>query len=263
MFLEFVSLVKCPIASSASRNKTLFVNSFPLQKKIPSLSLRVKSNAGRNHSGRIIFWTRTSLTKRFKNVKLNYKVCYNYLNFIASFQFISFSNKLVSLVYLANGSITYYITTDMHTLFDYSYLNCKKNLRRYFVESYWSPLYFLKKLIFINFIELVPSKHAQYCLSAGTKSRVTVLDKKTRVVWIELPSSVKKMVSYYSCVFLGRVALEEKKKYKNTKSGYWRSFGKKSIVRGVAMNPVDHPHGGRTKSLRYPQTPWGKTTKLK
>jgi large subunit ribosomal protein L2 len=49
----------------------------------------------------------------------------------------------------------------------------------------------------------------------------------------------------------------------NTKSGYWRSFGLKSIVRGVAMNPVDHPHGGRTKAIRYQRTPWGKTTKYK
>ena len=49
----------------------------------------------------------------------------------------------------------------------------------------------------------------------------------------------------------------------NGKAGYWRSFGIKSLVRGVAMNPVDHPHGGRTKSIKYPQTPWGKTTKFK
>jgi large subunit ribosomal protein L2 len=34
-------------------------------------------------------------------------------------------------------------------------------------------------------------------------------------------------------------------------------------VRGVAMNPVDHPHGGRTKAIRYQRTPWGKTTKYK
>ena len=263
MFLNFISLVKCPIVSSASRNKTLFVNAFPLQKKISRLSLRLKSNAGRNSKGRIVFWTRTSLIKRYKTIKINYKISYNYLNFIASFQFISFSNKLVSLIYLANGSITYHVTTDVHNLFDFSYLNCKKNLRNYFTESYWSPLYLLKKLTFVNFIELVPSKRAQYCLSAGTRSKITELDKKTRTAWIELPSSVKKMISYYSCVFTGRVALEEKKKYKNTRSGYWRSFGKKSIVRGVAMNAVDHPHGGRTKSLRYPQTPWGKTTKFK
>jgi large subunit ribosomal protein L2 len=40
-------------------------------------------------------------------------------------------------------------------------------------------------------------------------------------------------------------------------------LGKKSIVRGVAMNPVDHPHGGRAKSIKYPRTPWGLTTKYK
>jgi large subunit ribosomal protein L2 len=62
---------------------------------------------------------------------------------------------------------------------------------------------------------------------------------------------------------LGRLALEEKVNYLNGKAGYWRSFGNKPLVRGVAMNPVDHPHGGRTKAVKYPRTPWGKTTKFK
>jgi large subunit ribosomal protein L2 len=53
------------------------------------------------------------------------------------------------------------------------------------------------------------------------------------------------------------------RKCTNVKSGYWRSFGVKPIVRGVAMNPVDHPHGGRTKAVRYQRTPWGHTTKYK
>jgi len=42
---------------------------------------------------------------------------------------------------------------------------------------------------------------------------------------------------------------------KNTKAGFYKNFGRNSIVRGVAMNPVDHPHGGRTKSIKYPRTP--------
>jgi large subunit ribosomal protein L2 len=61
----------------------------------------------------------------------------------------------------------------------------------------------------------------------------------------------------------GSISLKENKNFLNGKAGYWRSFGLKSLVRGVAMNPVDHPHGGRTKSVRYPRTPWGKTTKFK
>ena len=47
------------------------------------------------------------------------------------------------------------------------------------------------------------------------------------------------------------------------KAGLYSNLGRKPKVRGVAKNPVDHPHGGRTKSIRFPRTPWGKPTKLK
>jgi large subunit ribosomal protein L2 len=62
---------------------------------------------------------------------------------------------------------------------------------------------------------------------------------------------------------LNKISLSEHSNMSNGKAGYWRSFGSKSLVRGVAMNPVDHPNGGRTKSIKYPRTPWGKTTKYK
>ena len=54
---------------------------------------------------------------------------------------------------------------------------------------------------------------------------------------------------------LGQLSLQDNVNCLNGKAGYWRSFGSKSLVRGVAMNPVDHPHGGRTKSVKYPRTP--------
>jgi hypothetical protein len=50
---------------------------------------------------------------------------------------------------------------------------------------------------------------------------------------------------------------------KELRGGDMYRFGQRPKVRGVAMNPVDHPHGGRTKSIRLPKTPWGKVTKLK
>ena len=70
-----------------------------------------------------------------------------------------------------------------------------------------------------------------------------------------LPSGVRKVVSVFSAVVPGRSAGLDKRDLSNTRSGYWRKFGLKPTVRGVAMNPVDHPHGGRTKALRYPRTP--------
>jgi len=59
----------------------------------------------------------------------------------------------------------------------------------------------------------------------------------------------------YSIGSLGSVALSENNKVFNTKSGFYRNNGVKAQVRGVAMNPVDHPHGGRTKAIKYQRTP--------
>jgi large subunit ribosomal protein L2 len=72
---------------------------------------------------------------------------------------------------------------------------------------------------------------------------------------VRLPSQVMKVIAIYSLVMVGSVAFKEKKNLKMTKAGYWISDGKKPKVRGVAKNPIDHPHGGRTKSIRYPRTP--------
>lgn len=49
----------------------------------------------------------------------------------------------------------------------------------------------------------------------------------------------------------------------NLSAGRARLLGFKPTVRGVAKNPVDHPHGGTTKSIKFPRTPWGFATKKK
>jgi large subunit ribosomal protein L2 len=72
---------------------------------------------------------------------------------------------------------------------------------------------------------------------------------------IKLPSGVKKFFSIYAIGTKGSIALPSNKKFQNKKAGYYTNFGFKPTVRGVAMNPVDHPHGGRAKAIRYPRTP--------
>ena len=57
---------------------------------------------------------------------------------------------------------------------------------------------------------------------------------------------------------LGRVGNVNSKNIKLTKAGTNRKLGKRPIVRGRAMNPVDHPHGGRTNGGIVPRTPWGR-----
>jgi len=79
------------------------------------------------------------------------------------------------------------------------------------------------------------------------------LDKN--IVKISLPSGLTKIISPYCMITLGRASNILHKKEFFTKAGYYRNLGFKSKVRGVAMNPIDHPHGGRTKTNSPELTP--------
>lgn len=263
MFLQDYILRKRFYTSPAQRNSYYFYTRLNFQPKFKFLSVKKKWNAGRNDSGRTILWTRRSLGVQIKTVRINYNLRYFRLGFIAGFQFVPFKNRLLSLIFFANGAVTYYITSELHNIFSFLYYNKYKKLRKIKLKNTILMLFQIKKLSFVSCLELTPGSGAQYVRSPGVKSRIIKFDLDTHSVLIQLPSGVKKTFSYYSFVLLEAVSMSLNKKCLNTKSGYWRNFGLKSIVRGVAMNPVDHPHGGRTKAVRYQRTPWGKTTKYK
>lgn len=107
----------------------------------------------------------------------------------------------------------------------------------------------------ISHIEPFPKKGAIYARSAGVRAIFISYNFFKQTVLIKLPSTLNKVFPLYSLALLGHVAFKEKSRTKSTKYGLWLSKGKGYIVRGVAKNPIDHPHGGRTKSIRYPRTP--------
>lgn len=263
MFLKTISLQKTFFTSAASRTAYLFYNKLNLQNKIKKFSLYKKWNSGRNDSGKIIVRTKASLLRKNKYIKINYNLRYVKLGFIATFQFVPFKNKLLSLIFFSNGSFTYYLSTENFKLFSFLHYNFFKKLKKLKNKNFIFMLFQVKKLSFISNIELLPGKNSQYTRSSGVKSRIIKFDNTNQTVFVQLSSGVKKIFSYYSIVMLGQISLSDHLKCTNGKAGYWRMFGSKSLVRGVAMNPVDHPHGGRTKSVKYPRTPWGKTTKFK
>ena len=97
--------------------------------------------------------------------------------------------------------------------------------------------------------------------SAGTFGQIIQKDlNKSRV---RLPSGKVKDISTESFATLGVVSNTLNKSTVYGKAGVSRLLGRRSVVRGVAMNPVDHPHGGRTNGGRPSCTPWGKPTKGK
>lgn len=249
--------------SPASRNITFFPSESLISKTHKKLTLKLKNKAGRGLSGRIILRTRSSLLLKKKTFQINYFLRLNYLGTVASFSFIPFKNKLLSLVFFSNGAVSYFLSTDKHILFSFFNSNTEKKLRKFNFKNTHLMLFQIKKLSFVSCIEIIPGLGAQYIRSSGTKGKIISFEKSSHSCLIKLPSGFKKIFSYYSFAFLDPISMPFHKKRKNGKAGFWRSFGRKPIVRGVAMNAVDHPHGGRTKSIKTPLTPWGKVTKLK
>lgn len=225
--------------------------------------IRKRSLAGRNDTGRIVIWTKSSLKIRCRNVKINYNLNFRKLGFVAGFKFLSFKSKLLSLIFFSNGSVSYYLSTEFHKLMMFLHSKKYKNIRNIKFPALASRFFQIKKLSYVSCLEILPGKGAQYSRSAGTKSRLFKFEKSNHTVLIELPSGLKKAFSYYSFALLGQLTMPLHYKRINGKAGFWRNFGAKPIVRGVAMNPVDHPHGGRTKAIQHQRTPWGHTTKYK
>jgi large subunit ribosomal protein L2 len=114
----------------------------------------------------------------------------------------------------------------------------------------------------IHNIELKIGKGAQLARSAGTSAQL--MSKEGKYAQVKLPSSEVRMILMDCKATIGRVGNVDHDDVSIGKAGRSRWLGIRPHVRGVAMNPVDHPHGGgegRTSGGRHPVTPWGIPTK--
>lgn len=114
----------------------------------------------------------------------------------------------------------------------------------------------------IHNIELRPGKGAQLVRSAGSGAQLVA--KEGRYSQVKLPSGEVRMVLMDCMATVGQIGNLDHEKINVGKAGRSRWLGIRPSVRGVAMNPVDHPHGGgegKTSGGRHPVSPWGKPTR--
>jgi large subunit ribosomal protein L2 len=126
------------------------------------------------------------------------------------------------------------------------------------------PLGKLPMNTFVHNVELKPGKGAQLARSAGTQCEVVAREED--YVHLKLPSGEIRRVRAECRATIGRVGNPDHNKVVSGSAGRSRWLGKRPKVRGVAMNPVDHPHGGgegRTSGGGHPVSPWGKKAKGK
>lgn len=253
------------VTSGASRNISKLASNLFLKKRYNQLTWTKKSIAGRNQKGLIILRSKSSILKKVRYPLINYHFRSREISLVSTFYLIPFQNKLASLCFLSSGSAMYLQSTTFFKVFSLisTPMFFLKSIRREFLKPSLATLLRVKVLSRLSLIELYPGSGAQYARSSGVSARLIKVNLLNHTALLLLPSGVRKFFSLYSMAAMGPVSLKNKRLVRNTKAGFWRSFGCKSQVRGVAMNPIDHPHGGRTKSIKNPRTPWGKPTKLK
>ena len=115
----------------------------------------------------------------------------------------------------------------------------------------------------IHNIELKPGKGGQMVRSAGTSAQI--LAKEGNFAFIRMPSNEVRKVHITCRSTIGQIGNVEHESRSFGKAGRSRWLGRRGHVRGVVMNPVDHPHGGgegkSPQGSPHPVTPWGKPTK--
>lgn len=114
----------------------------------------------------------------------------------------------------------------------------------------------------VHNVELTPGKGGKMARSAGNSCQL--LGKEGPHVSLRLPSGEMRRVARECRATIGEVGNEDHSNISLGKAGRSRWLGRRPKVRGVVMNPVDHPHGGgegRTSGGRHPVTPWGVPTK--
>jgi len=116
--------------------------------------------------------------------------------------------------------------------------------------------------LFVHNIELIPGKGGQMVRTAGAYAQVMAHDNGYTT--LKLPSGEVRLVSDKCMATIGQVGNRAFEQIVSGKAGRSRWLGRRPKVRGVVMNPVDHPHGGgegKTSGGRHPVSPWGKPTK--
>lgn len=216
-------------------------------------SLRKKS--GRNNTGRI--------TCRHKGG--GHKKAYRIIDFkrdkfgipavVKTVEYDPNRNTRISLVVYADGEKRYVLTP--HGLNVGDTIVSGPNAEIQVGNSL--PLELIPLGTMVHNVEMIPGNGAQLVRTAGAGAQL--MAKEGNYVTIKLPSSEMRMIRKECLATIGVLGNAEFKNMKIGKAGRKRHMGIKPTVRGVTMNPCDHPHGGgegKTGPGGHPKTPWGK-----
>ena len=247
--------------SAGRRNMT--VSGFDeITKSTPekTLTAPLKKSGGRNNNGRITMRRRGQGHKRqyrqvdFKRNKVGVPATVNAVEYDPN------RGANIALLFYADGEKSYIICPNGLTVGDEVISSRNADIK----PGNSLPLETIPTGTLVHNVELRPRKGGQLARGAGTGAQV--MAKEGKYCLLRLPSGELRKVLATCRATIGTVGNSDHQNINWGKAGKSRWLGRRPKVRGVAMNPVDHPHGGgegRTSGGRHPVTPWGKPTKGK
>jgi large subunit ribosomal protein L2 len=248
--------------TTSSQRQLVLVDRSDLWKGRPQKSLTkgLKSSGGRNNLGRVTIRHRGGGHKRlyrfidFKRVNDGIKATVERIEYDPN------RTAYIALLRYSDNKISYILAPQKLEIGDHVFSGVGSEIRV-------GNALFLKDIpvgTIVHNVELKPGKGGQIARSAG--SYVQIIGRDSGYVQLRLASGDIRMVKSECRATIGAVSNPDQKNINLSKAGRNRWLGRRPRVRGVAMNPVDHPHGGgegKTSGGRHPVTPWGKPTKGK
>ncbi len=229
-------------------------------KPVKTLTEGLSKSGGRNNKGRITVWSRGGGHKRryrlidFKRRKFDVPAKVERLEYDPN------RSAFIALIRYEDGELSYIVAPQRLRVGD-SVISAE---RADIVPGNAMPMQNIPVGTIIHNIEMKPGKGAQIARAAGAYAQL--VGKDAGYALLRLGSGERRMVRAECMATIGAVSNPDHQNINLGKAGRKRWLGRRPIVRGVAMNPVDHPHGGgegRTSGGRHPVTPWGKPTKGK
>jgi large subunit ribosomal protein L2 len=246
--------------TTPAQRQLVLVDKSELHKGRPVKSLvqGLTKTGGRGGGGRIAVRFRGGGAKRlyrmidFKRRKFDVPATVQYLEYDPN------RSAFIALIKYEDGELAYILAPQRLKAGDSVIASEKVDVK----PGNASPLRSLPIGTIIHNVELKPEKGGQIARSAGTYAQLVGRD--AGYAQIRLGSGELRMVADSCMATVGAVSNPDHMNENLGKAGRVRHMGFRPHVRGVAMNPVDHPHGGgegRTSGGRHPVTPWGKPTK--
>ena len=220
-----------------------------------SLLEPIKKHAGRNNQGKITCRHKGGGHKRAYR-KIDYKrEKFGVPATVKTVEYDPNRNTRISLVFYADGEKRYILTPQNLNVGDVIVSGPEAEIK----AGNALPLYAIPLGTIVHNVELIPGRGGKMVRSAGNFAQV--MAKEGNYVTIKLPSGEMRMVRKECMATVGTLGNSEFKNLKIGKAGRKRYMGVRPTVRGVTMNPCDHPHGGgegKTGPGGHPKTPWGK-----